>query len=142
LDDFVKESTRTPDFLTRTAFAALGTGLVIGLALAAKWGWSTASGFVVALAWGLANFAVLAAILKTATDPDGIRVGRLAGLVALKLFGLYTLAIWILLHRWFPLGAFAGGFSWTLLVGLLRAVGSLTIPSGIRARTPGNGQVR
>lgn len=138
----MKESTRDPDFLKRTAIAALATGLVLGLLVAAKWGWDAGSGFVFALLWGLANFAVLAAILKTATDPEGIRVGRLAGLVALKLLGLYTLAIWVLLHRWFPLSAFAGGFTWTLLVGFLRALGSLTIQSGIRTRYPGKQQVR
>lgn len=138
----MKESTNAPDFLKRTAFAALWTGLVAGLAVAVRWGWDTGSGFVFALLWGLANFVVLAAILKTATDPEGIKVGRLAGLVAFKLLGLYTLAIWVLFHRWFPLPAFAGGFTWTLLVGVLRALGSLTIPSGIRTRNPGKQQVR
>jgi hypothetical protein len=97
---------------------------------------------VFALLWGLANFAVLAAILGIATDPKGIRVGPLVGLVVLKLFGLYTVAIWVLLHRWFPAAAFAGGFSWTLMVGLLRAVGSLTAKSPTGSRNPGNQQVR
>lgn len=138
----MKESTIAPDFLKRTAVIALWTGLVAALAVAARWGWGAGSGFLFAHLWGLANFVVLAAILRTATDADGIRVGRLAGLVAFKLLGLYTLAIWVLLHRWFPLPAFAGGFTWTLLVGTLRALGSLTVPSGIRSRNPGNQRVR
>ena len=120
----MKESTNSPDFLSRTALLSVWTGLLLGLAVAIRWDWETASGFVVALFWGLANFAVLAVILKTATNPDGFHTGRLAGWIALKIFGLYGLAILVLFYRWFPLAAFPAGFSWPLAVALLRALGS------------------
>ena len=100
------------------------TGLVLGLAAAVLWDWQTASGFVVALFWGLANFAVLAVILKTATNPGGFHAGRLVGWIALKIIGLYGLAALVLMYRWFPLPAFVAGFSWPLAVSLLRALGS------------------
>jgi hypothetical protein len=135
LTNLVKESTSQPDLLRRTAVVAAWTGIVLGLAVAWRWGWTAGTGFVLALGWSLANFAVLAAILKTATHPEGVRVGRLALWIVLKLVGLYGLAIWVLVHRWFPLAAFAAGFSWPLAVGFLRAVGSLVVRTGPRRET-------
>lgn len=137
MTDLVKESTSHPDLLRRIALAATWSGVVIGLGVALVWGWAAGAGFVLALAWALANFAVLAVILKTATNPDGVRVGRLAFWIALKLVGLYGFAIWVLVHRWFPLAAFAAGFSWPLMVGFLRAAGSLVIRPGPRRETAG-----
>jgi len=137
LTDLVKESTNQPDLLQRTAIAATWTGLMLGLGVALRWGWPAGTGFVLALGWALANFAVLAVILKTATNPVGVRVGRLVFWIALKLVGLYGLAIWVLVHRWFPLAAFAAGFSWPLAVGFLRAVGSLVVRTGPRRETAG-----
>jgi hypothetical protein len=90
---------------------------------------------VFALGWSLANFAVLAVILRTVTDPKGVRTGRLIGWVALKIVGLYGLAVWVLLHRWFPLLAFLAGFSWPLVVVVLRALGPLVV----RGRTASTG---
>lgn len=122
----MKESTSGSDFLIRTALAAVWSGLVLGLAVAWRWGWDAGSGFVLALFWGLANFAVLAAILKAATTPGGVRVRPTVGWILVKIVGLYGLGIWLLLHRWFPIPAFLAGFGWPLAVGLLRALGGLT----------------
>ena len=121
----VNESTSGPEFLRRTAWVALWTGIVAALAVAYRWDWRTGSGFLTALGWALANFAVLAAILTTATRPGGGSKGRLAALMAVKLIGLYGLAAVILWKRWFPILAFVGGFTWPLLVVLLRALGGL-----------------
>jgi hypothetical protein len=124
----VKESTSKPDvFLRRTALAALWTGLVLGSGVAWRWGWDAGAGFVLALIWGLANFAVLAAILKLVTEPSGVRVGPLVGLVAVKLIGLYGFAAWVLFRGWVPIPAFVAGFSWILAVTVLRALGTLTV---------------
>jgi hypothetical protein len=137
----VKESTSSSDFLKRTAFAALWTGIVLGLAVAWKWGWHTGAGFVLALAWGLGNFAVLAAILTVATQPSGVRVGHLVGLVAVKLIGLYGIAAWVLLSGWVSLPAFVAGFSWTLAVTVLRALGSLTVKAKLNHQPKGKERV-
>jgi hypothetical protein len=126
----VKESTNSPHFLRRTGVAALVSGVIVGLCVAWVWGWPAGSGFVLALLWSLGNVAVLAAILRTATNPSGIDKKKLVGLTALKLIGFYSAAIWILVHRWFPIGAFAVGMGWPLLVGALRAwTPGLPVPS-------------
>ena len=101
--------------------------MVLGLAVAWRWGWDAGAGFVLGLMWGLASFAVLAGILRIATDTSGIRVGPLVGLVAIKLIGLYGLAGWFLFQGWVPLLAFVAGFSWILAVTVLRALGGLTV---------------
>jgi len=126
----VKESTNSPDFLKRTGVATLVSGVVAGLCVAWVWGWPAGSGFVLALLWSLGNVAVLAAILRTATNPSGIDKKKIIGLTALKLIGFYGAAIWILVHRWFPIGVFAAGMGWPLLVGALRAwTPRLPVPS-------------
>jgi hypothetical protein len=122
LDGLVKESTSSSEFLIRTAIVSLVSGLIAGLAVAARWDWRTASGFVLALVWGLGNFGALAVILRAVTDPRGPKVGRALAWIAIKLAGLYGVAVLVLLHRWFPLGAFVIGLSWPLAVGALRAL--------------------
>jgi hypothetical protein len=132
----VKESTNSPDFLRRTGVAALVSGVMAGLCTAWVWGWPAGSGFVIALLWSLGNVAVLAAILRTATNPAGIHKRRLIGLTALKLIGFYGSAVWLLVHRWFPVGAFAAGMGWPLLVGALRAwTPRLPVPDRHRGAT-------
>ena len=116
----MKESTNSPDFLRRTGIAALISGVVAALCVAWVWGWSAGSGFVLALLWSLGNVAVLAAILRTATNPTGIDKKRLIVLTVLKLVGFYGIAVWVLVHRWFPIGVFAAGMGWPLFVGVLR----------------------
>lgn len=122
----MKEST-SPQFLNRTAAASLITGVLVGLLVAARWDWHAASGFMVGLFWSLANFAVLAVILKTATNPAGLNGKRLAGWVALKVVVIYGAALWILLNRWFPLAAFMAGLTWPLFVVFLRALSALLL---------------
>ena len=113
----------------------------MGMAVAWKWGWDAGAGFVLALVWGLGNFAVLAAILTVATHPSRVRVGRLVGLVALKLIGLYGVAAWVLLYQWVSLPAFVAGFSWTLAVTVLRALGSLTVKTKLNRQPKGKERV-
>ena len=117
----MKESTNTPGFLKRTAIAALVSGVIAGLCAAWVWGWHIGSGFVAGMLWSLGNIAVLAAILRTATDVTGIRKRRLVGFVALKLIVFYGAAIWLLVAKVVPVGAFAAGMGWPLLAGALRA---------------------
>jgi len=117
----VKESTNSPDFLKRTAIASLVSGVIAGLCVAWVWGWPSSSGFVVGFLWSLGNIAVLAAILRMATNPAGINKRRLLGFVALKLIVFYGSAVLLLVNRWFPIGMFAAGMGWPLLVGALRA---------------------
>jgi hypothetical protein len=95
------------------------------LAVALRFGWAAGTGFVAAMFWGLANFAVLAAILRDATDPAGVRKGRLLGWMVLKIAGLYGLGILGLIQGWFPIAALASGFGWPPAVGLLRVLGAL-----------------
>ena len=137
MSDFVKESTSDPAFLKRTGLASLVTGVVVGLVIALRWDWTAASGFMVALLWSVANFAVLAGIIKAATHPEGMRTGRFAALVALK-FGFYAAGVLILLNRWFPVPAFVVGFSWPMVVGILRGISPLIGRTGERSSPRGN----
>lgn len=121
----MKESTSGPQFLKRSAVAALVTGVLVGLGIAWEWGWAAGSGFAASLLWGLADFGVLAAILRILTGQGPRSKTVLALLVFLKLVGLYGIAILLLWKRWFPLPAFLVGFSWPLFVLLLRALGGL-----------------
>ena len=129
----MKESTSDPAFLKRTGFASLVTGVVAGLVIALRWDWAAASGFMVAMLWSVANFAILAAIIKAATHPGGMQTGRLATLAAVKLVGFYGVALLILMNRWFPLPVFVAGFSWPLVVGVLRGVVSPRVRTGRRS---------
>lgn len=131
----MKESTSDPAFLMRTGLATILTGVVAGLVIALRWDWAAASGFMVAMLWSVANFAILAAIIKAATHAEGMQTGRFAGLVAIKLVGFYGVALLILLNRWFPLPVFIAGFSWPLVVGVLRAVAPLRVRTG-RSNSP------
>lgn len=133
----MKESTSDPAFLQRTAIASLLTGVVVGLVVALRWDWVAASGFMVALLWSVANFALLAGIIKSATHPDGMQTGRFAALVGVKL-GFYAAAVLILLNRWFPVPVFIVGFSWPLVVGILRGVAPLVTRSGGTSSPRGN----
>lgn len=104
---------------------ALVTGVLIGMWVAWRWGWQSGTGFTAALLWSLANFAVLAALLREITNRDGARKWRVAGWAALKIVGLYGFGFWVLYRRWFPLIAVTAGFTWPLAVVLLRSVGSI-----------------
>ncbi len=126
----MKESTSDPAFLKRTGLASLLTGVVAGLVIALRWDWAAASGFMVAMLWSVANFAILAAIIKAATHPEGMQTGRFVALAAVKLVGFYGVALLILLNAWFPLPVFVAGFSWPLVVGVLRAVAPLKVRTG------------
>jgi hypothetical protein len=121
----VKKGTNPTQFLGRTARVALGTGLVAALAVAARFGAPAGAGFAVAVVWAIANFLVLAAILRNATHPGGARRGRLLVLLPLKIFGVYGVGLWILSRNWFPLPALLAGFTWLLVVILLRAAGEM-----------------
>jgi hypothetical protein len=137
LSDFVKKSTSDPEFLRRTGLASLLTGVLAGLVIALRWDWVGASGFMVALLWSVANFAVLAGIIQAATHPEGMRSGRVAMLAAVKL-GFYAAALVILMNRWFPVPFFIVGFSWPLVVGVLRGIAPLVIRSGETKSPRGN----
>jgi hypothetical protein len=124
LSGFVKQSTSGPEFLRRTLIASLVTGILVGLALAWRFGWPVGTSFLVALLWGLANFAALAGVLKTATDPGGVRKLRLTGLVGVKV-AIYAIGIAILVSGRLVVVPAAAGFGWPLLIGLLRALGAV-----------------
>jgi len=130
----VKESTSNPEFLKRTGVASLWTGIVAGLAVALRWDWEAASGFMVALLWSVANFAVLSALIKAATHPGGKQMGRFAGFAGMKLL-FYAGAAVILLNLWFPVPFFVAGVSWPLLVGVLKGLSPLLVRPGAD-RTP------
>lgn len=121
----MKESTSGPEFLKRTAVSSLVSGIILGLAAALWFGWTVGAGFMAAVLWGLANVALLAAVLTSATHPTGLRKGPLLGWVVLKVVGLYGLGVFVLVGGWFPVAALAAGFGWPLAVALLRAVGVL-----------------
>jgi hypothetical protein len=133
----VKESTSSSDFLIRTAVVSVVTGVIAGIAIAARWEWRAASGFMVALLWGLGNFGALAVILRAVTDPRGPRVGKAMAWIAIKLVGLYGVAILALAYRWFPLGAFVVGLSWPLAVGALRALTPAVLGEGATTKHAG-----
>jgi hypothetical protein len=121
----VKQSTSGSGFLKRTAISVLISAIVLGIAIAWRFGWAAGAGFVAAAFWGLANFAVLGVILRTATDPGGVRRWPLVGWVLLKVFGLYGLGVLVLMAGWFPVPALAAGFGLPLVLVLLRALGTL-----------------
>lgn len=121
----MNERTSGPNFLVRTGLVALVTGVLIGLCVAWLWGWRSGAGFTVAVLWSLANFAVLAALLREITSREGIHKGRVAAWAALKVVGLYGLGVWILFQQWFPPIAVMAGFTWPLAVVLLRSLGAI-----------------
>ncbi len=124
----MKERTSGPNFLVRTGLVALVTGVLIGLWVAWTWGWRSGAGFTAAMLWSLANFAVLAALLREITSREGIHKGRVAGWAALKVVGLYGLGAWVLFQQWFPPIAVMAGFTWPLAVVLLRSLGAIWWP--------------
>ncbi len=124
----MKERTSGPNFLVRTGLVALVTGVLIGLCVAWLWGWRSGAGFTAAVLWSLANFAVLAALLREITNRDRVHKGRVAAWAALKVVGLYGLGAWILFQQWFPPIAVMAGFTWPLAVVLLRSLGAMWWP--------------
>ena len=132
----MKESTSDPRFLQRTVVLALGTGVVLGLAVAARWGWEHGGGFVFGCAWGLANFTALGVLLILLTRPRKAPLGRVLLTAAAKL-GLYAGGFWVLYRGWIPLASFAAGFTWPFLVVLLRGLGFLWWSRARRTGVPG-----
>ena len=65
-------------------------------------------------AWGLANFWCLVRAVRCAME--GKRGWRLAGWVALKLFGVYGLAAWMLIGLRMPAAPWLAGFTLSLIV--------------------------
>ena len=69
--------------------------------------------FLLGIAWGLANFWCLARITRIVVA--GGRKWKLAGWVALKLFGLYALAGWLLIGLKIPATGWLAGFTLSLI---------------------------
>jgi hypothetical protein len=102
--------------------AAGVTGVVGAVAVTARWDTATGLGFAAGLGWGVANFWALAFLLRAATGT--VSRGRVPGLIGLKL-ALYGLGGAALLLRWFPPPALIAGFTWLLVVLVLRAAGAM-----------------
>jgi len=115
-----------PAYLTRTVWVAGLTGVVVAVTVAAKWGPYAGVGFTGGLAWGLANFLVLAGLLRALTTPGKPDQARAARFLLLKM-GLYALGIVALWKQWLPPLAMVGGFSWLFVVVLLRAAGAMLV---------------
>ena len=73
--------------------------------------------------WALANFWVLAFIVRAITDRDGPHRAR-AALFGFVKFGLYGLGVVILVFGKLPPLFLVAGFTWLLTVVLLRAAGA------------------
>ena len=113
-------------FLKRTSWAVLITGAVAALVVAVRWGSSAGLGFLIGLVWGLGNFWGLAWVtqaLAHPTNPDRVKALR-AGFFK---FFLYAAGILLLWWNAFPLLALVSGFSWLLVVLVLRAGGAMLV---------------
>ena len=111
-------------FLKRTVILALATGVIAGWVVASRWGWTEAAGFMAGCLWGLANFAVLGVLLVRLTARQAGSRRTLVGWACLKALvlggGLTALGFFPV-----PLLAFSAGFTWPLVVVVLRGAGAM-----------------
>ena len=110
-------------FLRRTSWAVIISGSVVSFALWGRWGSPAAIAFITGWVWALANFWVLAFIVRALTDRDGPRHAQ-AVLFGLAKLSLYGVGAAILAFGKFPPLFLVAGFTWLMIVVLLRAAGA------------------
>ncbi|MBM3318906.1 MAG: hypothetical protein FJY75_13745 [Candidatus Eisenbacteria bacterium] len=115
--------------LTTTAILAA----LIGLALSVYAGWAWAVGFLGGAAAGGLNLAFLSGLAGEIVRPGPRRKWRIAVLLALKMPVVYGGLAGLLLWKALPVTAIVLGFSFVLIVIVLKAAGRLILGSRLSA---------
>lgn len=110
------------DFLRRVRTSSIVFGLVLAVPLATSFGWSAALAWIAAGAWSLANLAATASVMrKVLTLEERDRRAIVKSLV-IKFPVLYAIGLG-LLATGLPAPWALAGFTWPLLVAVLKAAG-------------------
>ena len=113
-------------FLKRTSWAVLISGAAVALGATYRWGSGVGLGFLIGMVWGIGNFWGLAWItqaLAHPAHPDKVKAFR-AGMFKLSLYVLGTL---LLMWNKIPIIGLVAGFTWLLVVLVLRAGGAMLV---------------
>jgi hypothetical protein len=133
------------EFLERVRKTSIATGCLIALAVWLRWGPAHAAAFVAGFAWSLVNIHVIRLLVGLALDHAKSRKLRIAAVLALKVPVLYGAGYLLLAAVELPIAGVLGGFTWPLIVIVLKALGRIVLglDRGDRSlRTAGAGGAR
>jgi len=117
----------TPAYIRRIAWTSLWLGAIAAILLWAATGGRWALGFAAGAALGVANFLLLAALMREIVTLETRSYRRIAMLVAIKVVFVYGGLAFLLASKWVPILSAVVGFSLILGVIVLKAVGRLLI---------------
>jgi len=110
-------------FLTRSLKATALLGLLGSLFASVYVGWGWALGFLLGAAWGIGNLYLLRALVGKVVSLGGRDTWAIVVLVLIKFPLLYGVGFLVLSRPWYPVWAPVSGFSLSLLVIVLKAMG-------------------
>jgi len=124
-----------PAYIRRIAVTSLWLGAVAAILLWAATGGRWALGFGAGAALGVANFLLLAAVMREIVTLERRSRRRIALLVAIKVVVIYGGLALLLVSKLAPILSVVTGFSLVLGVVVLKALGRLLIgePAGRRS---------
>jgi hypothetical protein len=116
-----------PAYIRRIAWTSLWLGAIAAILLWAATGGRWALGFAAGAALGVANFLLLAAVMREIVTLETRSHRRIAMLVAIKVVFVYGGLVLLLASKWVPILSAVIGFSLILGVIVLKAVGRALI---------------
>jgi len=132
------------DFLDRVRKTSIAAGLVVSFVVWIYKGPWPALALITGCAWSLVNLHVLRLLVLQVTNDPGKHKLRIAAVLAVKVPVLYAIGYVLLTTGRLPTVGLLAGFTWPLVVVVLKAAGRLLLGlDGKReVRSPGSGEVR
>ncbi len=110
-------------FLARVRKQSIITGLVLALPISLYFGMETGGGWIAGLVWSLVNLVFLSQVIKGVVTADDRQLGPIMIALLVKFPILYVSGFFLLRSEWFSVLGLVLGFSWPLVVMVLKAAG-------------------
>ncbi len=116
-----------PDFLARARKTTIVTGLVLFPVIATYFGLGHGAAWVLGCAWSLVNLYFIGLLVDVVLRRAGNNRGRILLAAFVKVPVLYTVGFVLMKTAQLPLVALLVGFSWPLVVIVMKAAGRLVL---------------
>ena len=110
------------DIIQRTLKTTGITSVLIALILLYYYGIPVAVAFLSGSVWSILNLVFLASLVRHALRPDGIDKVAVAGIAIIKFPLLYAAGYFLIINEYLPVIPIIIGFSFTLVVIVLKAL--------------------